>query len=146
MVNIHIQKHCALWGNPAYLDLQGQYFNEETNFGFNLEDLPLEFPVVVINEEAKEVGFASISYDKDGLIADVYVDPENDYTKAVKTLIDMGYMTPTLWADETKIDMNKEKTYLEEDGYITYWPVKQILLTVTPVDTRLMESNHGTYL
>ena len=58
---------------------------KKTDFGFKEEDLPVEFPVVIMFDfqHVQEVGFAEISHDRYGLIADIHLDPENDALNAV---------------------------------------------------------------
>lgn len=139
MTEVNFRKYCVLWGDPANRDLDDEYFNEKTDFGFKEEDLPVEFPVVIMFDfqHVQEVGFAEISRDRYGLIADIHLDPENDALNAVSDLLSKKVVHPTTWADEGKFGVSRSEC-VEKDGHIKFWPIKQILITSTPRDFRLI--------
>ena len=138
--NNSFRKYCVLWGNSNDRDIQGEYFDEDTDFGTSFDD-PQEFPIVSIDDSSsspKFIGKALLYKDKKGLYVEGDLKETYRYKVPTLDLLDMGKMTATTWADEDKLASYGQ--HVDEDGRIKYWPVKQILLTSTPVDIRLYKA------
>lgn len=116
------------WGTPRTLDLQGEYFTQETELNLDWYD---QRPVLYhhgLDGTLKSVAVGRIDTlrkDEIGAWAEAQLDLRNEYIRAIQRLIDEGALA---WSSGSSPHLVK----VGDDGHIKRWPIIEGSLTPTP--------------
>lgn len=129
--------YAVRFSGPNELDLSGEYFTTETDFGARYGD---GAPVLIHHGNPIAEGLeafasvilpaAKVNRDGSGLFASTQLDLEDPLHAAIAELITSGAFR---WSSGSRSDLVMRKA----DGRIVRWPPLEFSLTPTPAEPRL---------
>jgi HK97 family phage major capsid protein len=124
--------YLIVWGDPAHLDLQGEYFTPKTDFAL---DWYAVRPVLYQHGLDGTVKGALVGQidtlraDEVGIWAEAQLDLHERYVEAVLRLVEQGVLS---WSSGSLPHLVER----ERDGKIIRWPLIEGSLTPTPAEPR----------
>lgn len=138
-----ITGYIALWGNPALLDLDGDFFTRDTDFWPD----KIGFPRPLTWEHGQDGAFKaravvgsidSLSEDDLGLVYHAALDRNSKYRKVIDKLIADGALG-------TSSDSAPQYVIREQRGkgaWLKQWPLFSGALTASPAEPRMLDTVH----